>query len=75
MRHVHNWFYKKMKSPLGELMLVANEKSLVAILWDDYRPRWMQSAKLEPNDAHPVLREAERQLQQYFDRQSPQFPQ
>ena len=33
------YFYKTMKSPVGELKLVASDKGLAAILWENDNPR------------------------------------
>lgn len=59
----------KCPSPVGELTLVASEKGLAAILWeDDDPPRVRLSPQIEDPD-HPVLRETARQLGQYFARE------
>lgn len=58
--------YKTMKSPVGELKLVASDKGLAAILWENDKPR---RVRLDPgleDKNHPVLLEAERQLNDYF---------
>ncbi|HEY9085805.1 MAG TPA: methylated-DNA--[protein]-cysteine S-methyltransferase [Candidatus Tyrphobacter sp.] len=59
-------FYKTMKSPVGELKLVARDKGLVAILWEKDNPRRVPLAALAEDKSHPVLLEAERQLNDYF---------
>lgn len=54
-----------MPSPIGELKLVATERGLAAILWNDRRNRLSADGVTEdPN--HPVLLEARRQLDEYF---------
>lgn len=58
--------YKMIKSPVGELKLVASEKGLVAILWERDSPRRVRLSDLVANDQHPVLIETERQLGEYF---------
>jgi methylated-DNA-[protein]-cysteine S-methyltransferase len=60
-------FYKKMQSPVGELTLVANDKSLVAVLWENDRPHRLRLPTLEASRTHPVLLTAEAQLREYFD--------
>lgn len=61
-----NAVYKMMKSPVGELTLVATDKGLAAILWENDDPaRVRVQAKVE-DPKHPVLCEAERQLKAYF---------
>lgn len=58
--------YKTMSSPVGELTLIASDKGLAAILWENDRPG---RVTLEPRRFvadHPILLEAERQLTAYF---------
>ena len=57
---------KTMASPVGELTLVASDEALVAILWDGDEPDRVPLDNRSPNDEHPVLREVERQLDEYF---------
>jgi len=66
-------FYKKMKSPVGVLTLVANEKSLVAILWPKENPGRMKLPPLQLSETHKVLNETEKQLQEYFAGQRQKF--
>ena len=58
--------YLKMPSPVGELMLVADDAGLVAILWEDDRPGRVKLGPLTHNRDHPVLVAAVRQLTEYF---------
>ncbi len=58
--------YKTIDSPVGQLKLVASEKGLVAILWENDNPRRVRLAELVANEKHPVLLETERQLREYF---------
>jgi methylated-DNA-[protein]-cysteine S-methyltransferase len=58
--------HKKMKSPVGELTLVASEKGLAAILWEDDDPLRVRIELGLEDTHHPVLVEAERQLNEYF---------
>jgi len=60
------YFYKLMKSPVGELKLVAGDKGLAAILWENDDPKRVRLSPLEVNKSHPVLVDAERQLNDYF---------
>ena len=58
------YVYKMMKSPVGELKLIASKDGLAAIMWeDDWRVRLNVVAE---DRKHPVLRETERQLKEYF---------
>ena len=61
-----NYCYKTMKSPVGELTLVARDKSLAAILWESDDPGRIRSDTVSENKNHPVLLETERQLNEYF---------
>ncbi len=58
--------YKMMESPVGKLKLVASDKGLVAILWENDRPSRVRLGELIANEHHPVLVETERQLGEYF---------
>lgn len=60
------YFYKTMKSPVGELKLVASDKGLAAILWEKDNPRRVRLGTAAEDKKHPVLVEAERQLNDYF---------
>lgn len=61
-----NYAYKMISSPVGELKLVASEKGLVAILWENVNPKRVKLGALVENHDHPVLLETERQLKEYF---------
>jgi methylated-DNA-[protein]-cysteine S-methyltransferase len=58
--------YKTMKSPVGRLKLVASKRGLAAILWENDDPKRVRLAPLVEDETHPVLLEAERQLNDYF---------
>lgn len=60
------YFYKEMKTPVGNLKLVASDKGLAAILWEADRPRRVPLASLSEDKKHPLLLETERQLKEYF---------
>ena len=55
-----------MPSPVGRLTLVASDSGLAAVLWEKDDPKRVPLAIVGENGNHPVLREAERQLQDYF---------
>ena len=61
-RHV----YKRVASPVGRLTLVATDDGLAAILWQNDRALRVRLELDAEDDRHPVLVEAERQLQEYF---------
>lgn len=58
--------FKTIPSPVGALTLVASDAGLAAILWENDRPGRVKLGDLEEAPEHPVLTEAERQLQGYF---------
>ena len=53
-------------SPVGALKLVASDEGLVAILWENDRPGRVRLGALVEDPAHPILRRAETQLDDYF---------
>lgn len=56
-----------MASPVGRLTLIGSDKGLAAILWENDDPHRVRAkAEVESND-HPVLLEAQRQLNEYFE--------
>ena len=58
--------YKMVASPVGALKLVASDKGLAAILWENDDPGRVRLGPLVEDRDHPVLAEAERQLGDYF---------
>jgi methylated-DNA-[protein]-cysteine S-methyltransferase len=58
--------YKTVPSPVGELKLVASDKGLAAILWENDDPDRVRLGVMAEQPDHPVLRETERQLGDYF---------
>jgi len=59
-------YFKTMPSPVGELTLVASDKGLTAILWEDDDPHRVRLGTLKEDKHHPVLMEVEGQLKDYF---------
>lgn len=57
---------KVIDSPVGLLKLVATERGLAAILWENDDPRRVPLGEVVESDDHPVLLETERQLREYF---------
>jgi methylated-DNA-[protein]-cysteine S-methyltransferase len=58
--------YKVIDSPVGKLKLVASDRGLVAILWENDSPRRVRLSELVEDEQHPVLIATERQLGEYF---------
>ena len=59
-------FFKMINSPIGVLKLVGNAAGLAAILWANEGPRRVRLNIVGEDKTHPVLVEAERQLNEYF---------
>ncbi len=59
--------------PVGQLILVARETRLAAILWENERLNRVRLGPLEEDTQHPVLKETERQLLEYFAGQRRRF--
>jgi methylated-DNA-[protein]-cysteine S-methyltransferase len=58
--------HKQMASPVGRLKLVAQENALVAVLWEHERENRIALGAMTSDPGHPVLIEAQRQLEEYF---------
>jgi methylated-DNA-[protein]-cysteine S-methyltransferase len=65
--------YKYVKSPVGQLKLVASEKGLVAILWENDDPRRVRLDDLVEEPLHPLLVQAEAELNDYFAKKKDTF--
>lgn len=59
-------FYKAVASPVGKLKLVASDKGLAAILWENDDPKRVRLSELIEAPRHPVLLQTEQQLNEYF---------
>ena len=57
---------KTVESPVGALTLVASDAGLAAILWPNDDPDRVRLGALTAGPEHPVLRDTERQLAEYF---------
>ena len=60
------YVYKMVGSPVGKLKLVASASGLAGILWENDHPGRVRFHPDSRDDEHPVLLEAERQLEEYF---------
>jgi methylated-DNA-[protein]-cysteine S-methyltransferase len=65
--------YKRMTSPVGTLTLAATDQGLAAVLWENERPGRVRLRITAEANEHPVLAEAERQLEEYFAGRRTQF--
>jgi methylated-DNA-[protein]-cysteine S-methyltransferase len=68
-----NLSYKLVNSPVGVLKLVASEKGLVAILWENDDPRRVRLGDLVEEPRHPLLVRTEKELREYFARKRRTF--
>ncbi len=60
-------YYKTIESPVGALRLVASDKGLFAVLFHGGRGSKIDiRCKLERSDNQPVIKQAEKQLAEYF---------
>jgi methylated-DNA-[protein]-cysteine S-methyltransferase len=67
------YYYKITKSPVGNLKLVATDKGLAAILWENDDPKRVRLTPLAEDKAHPVLLATELQLKEYFEGERTSF--
>ena len=58
--------YKTTQTPVGRLKLIASDRGLAAILWENDDPKRVRLSPLAEDGSHPVLLETERQLNDYF---------
>jgi len=65
--------YKFIKSPVGELKLIAKDDKLAAILWENDDPSRIPMPEMEEDAERPVLVETARQLEEYFAGKRSQF--
>lgn len=61
------YFFKEVDSPVGRLKLIASDKGLAAILWENDNPNRVRVRTYTENNTHPVLMETEHQLKEYFE--------
>lgn len=57
----------QMQSPVGYLKLVANKNALIAILWEEDDPKRVKLSEMALDSHHPILIEAQSQLNDYFN--------
>jgi methylated-DNA-[protein]-cysteine S-methyltransferase len=60
------YLYKTMKSPVGQLTLVGSDRGLAAVLWEDDDPLRVRLGETKEDADHPVLLQAQQQLEEYF---------
>ena len=62
-----NYWHKKIKSPIGVLDLVANDKSLLIVQMENHTHDHMKNLSLKDGSHHKVLMVTEKQLKEYFE--------
>jgi methylated-DNA-[protein]-cysteine S-methyltransferase len=67
------YVFKILQSPVGRLTAVATDDGRAAILWEQVRPGRVPLTIDDEAPEHPVLLEAERQLEEYFAGRRTQF--
>ncbi len=58
--------YKYFSSPVGRLKLVASDRGMVAVLWENDDPKRVPLDEPIEDGDHPVLALAEKELEEYF---------
>lgn len=61
-----NYYLNSMDSPVGKLSLIANEKNLLAVLWEGETLARFKASHAEIKTESPILLEAKKQLREYF---------
>jgi methylated-DNA-[protein]-cysteine S-methyltransferase len=59
--------YKIVPTSIGKLKLVATDKGLAAILWENDKPTRVRLGALSEDKNHPILLQTERELAEYLD--------
>lgn len=59
-------FYTYFKSPVGTLKLIASDRGLTAVLWENDPPKRVRLAESIPSAEHPVLQQSVQELSEYF---------
>lgn len=66
-------YNNKIQTPVGQLILVAHDQALVAVLWENDDPTRVKLSESFEQNEHPLLKEVEKQLAEYFASQRTQF--
>ena len=61
-----NLSFRLVASAIGKLKLVASDKGLVAILWENDSPRRVRLSELVECPEHPILVRTQKELDEYF---------
>lgn len=63
---VLKYYYTVMKSPVGDITLIADDVSLRGIYWPNQKPDRVKFPDLEKYNSNRVLKSAVKQLESYF---------
>ena len=66
MKANKKYVYKLMPTVLGKLKLIASDKGLAAILWENDKSARVRLGTLTEDKKHPILLQAERELAEYL---------
>ena len=66
MKTNKNYVYKIMPTVLGKLKLIASNKGLAAILWENDKPNRVRLGNPIEDKKHPILLQTERELSEYL---------
>ena len=62
-----NLVHKTMKSPIGSLKLIASDEELLGVIFQNSKSHGQKGINdIRSAPSHPILREAENQLNEYF---------
>ncbi|MFX1703030.1 methylated-DNA-[protein]-cysteine S-methyltransferase [Chitinophaga ginsengisegetis] len=67
------YYHKTMDSPVGQLTLIASDKGLAAVLWENELPDRVNINAGTIDIHHPILCQAEEQLNEYFAKKRTSF--
>src|ERR1700743_3776864 len=73
MKTKTNYSYKIMPTVIGKLKLIASDKGLAAILWENDKPSRVRLSPLKEDKNHPILLQAERELGEYLHGKRKEF--
>lgn len=59
-------YHSIINSPVGQLTLIASDKGLMAVLWENEDPKRVGIDKGEVRAGFPLLQQTEQQLHEYF---------
>lgn len=60
-------YFCLLASPVGQLTLIASDKGLMAVLWENEDPKRVGIDQGEQCDDFPLLQQTAQQLDEYFD--------